>query len=82
MWHSVWSCYLLSLIGDNNDEETTNQQGEKSGKKGKHPKKKNVEVEEADVGKRCQRLHGVNDLLTIKVIWEWKWLWRTNCRKF
>uniref|UniRef100_A0A4W6CE98 Immunoglobulin like and fibronectin type III domain containing 1, tandem duplicate 1 n=1 Tax=Lates calcarifer TaxID=8187 RepID=A0A4W6CE98_LATCA len=33
-------------IGDNIDEETTNQQGEKSGKKGKRPKKKNVEVEE------------------------------------
>lgn len=55
---------LLLLIGDNIDEETTNQQGEKSGKKGKRPKKKNVEVEEpVVVGKRCQRLHVVDDLL-------------------
>lgn len=64
-------CYLLSIIGDNN-EETTNQQGEKSGEKGKRPRKKYVEVEEAVVGKRCQRLHVIDSLLTLKVIWELK----------
>ncbi|XP_029357811.1 immunoglobulin-like and fibronectin type III domain-containing protein 1.1 [Echeneis naucrates] len=35
-----------AAIGDNNDEESANQQGEKSGKKGKRSKKKLVEVEE------------------------------------
>ncbi|XP_074496274.1 immunoglobulin-like and fibronectin type III domain-containing protein 1.1 isoform X2 [Sebastes fasciatus] len=38
-----------TVIGDNSDEETTDQQGGKSGKKGKRPKKTNVEVEEAVV---------------------------------
>lgn len=55
-------CCLLSLIGDTN--EGTDQQDEISGKKGKRGRKKNVEVEEA-VGKKCQRLHAVNNLLTL-----------------
>ncbi|GLD62995.1 immunoglobulin-like and fibronectin type III domain-containing protein 1 [Lates japonicus] len=47
-------------IGDNIDEETTNQQGEKSGKKGKRPKKKNVEVEEPVVVAKNREASGAS----------------------
>lgn len=50
----------LLLIGDNIDEETTNEQGGKSVKREKRSKKRNVEVEEPVVGKRCQRPHAVD----------------------
>lgn len=59
-------CYLLSLIGDNN-EETTNQEGEKSEKKGKRRRKKCVELEETVVGKRRQRLHVEDIILTLYI---------------
>lgn len=57
--------FIITIIGGNIDEKSTDQQGEKSGKKDKRPKKKHVEIEEPVVGKRCQRLHAVDNLLTI-----------------
>lgn len=47
-------CYLLLRTGD--DDETTDQEG---GKKGKRQRKRHVQLEETVVGKRCPRLHVV-----------------------
>lgn len=63
----LYKLLFIIKIGPDN-EETTNEQEEKSGKKGKHPRKKNVGVEEAVFGKR-QRLHAKESLLTRNVIW-------------
>ncbi|KAF3856670.1 hypothetical protein F7725_017393 [Dissostichus mawsoni] len=53
-------------IGDSNDEETTDQQGEKSGKKGKRPRKKNVDVEAEAVADPGVHFHaGLSDCKAI-----------------
>lgn len=52
------SCKALLVGRTGGDEETSDQPGDK---KGKRQRKRNVQLEETVVGKRRPRLHAVND---------------------